>query len=57
MGLRQGSRRAPFRVTPANWPTPPATSWTASRLIYEESRKVVEEAGELWEHGRKLVGV
>jgi len=27
------------------------------KLIYEESRKVVEEAGERWEHGRKLVGV
>ena len=27
------------------------------KIIYEESRKVVEEAGELWEHGRKLVGV
>ncbi len=27
------------------------------KTIYEESRKVVEDAGELWEHGRKLVGV
>jgi gas vesicle protein len=26
------------------------------KVIYDESRKVVEEAGELWEHGRKLVG-
>lgn len=25
------------------------------RTIYEEGCKVVEEAGELWEHGRKLV--
>jgi hypothetical protein len=25
------------------------------RLIYEESRKVVDEMGHLWEHGRKLV--
>jgi hypothetical protein len=25
------------------------------RTIYDESRKVVEEAGELWTHGRKLV--
>jgi hypothetical protein len=27
------------------------------RTIYEESCKVIEDAGELWEHGRKLVGV
>jgi LPXTG-motif cell wall-anchored protein len=27
------------------------------KVIYDESRKVVEEAGELWSHGRKLVGV
>ncbi|HLI86017.1 MAG TPA: YtxH domain-containing protein [Bryobacteraceae bacterium] len=27
------------------------------RHIYEESRKVIEDASELWEHGRKLVGV
>jgi len=26
------------------------------RTIYEESRKVVEDAGDLWERGRKLVG-
>jgi hypothetical protein len=25
------------------------------RTIYDESRKVVEEASDLWEHGRKLV--
>ncbi len=25
------------------------------RIIYEESRKVMEEASELWAHGRKLV--
>jgi hypothetical protein len=27
------------------------------KTIYEEGRKVVEDAGELWEHSRKLVGV
>ena len=27
------------------------------RVIYEEGRKVVEDAGHLWEQGRKLVGV
>ena len=27
------------------------------KTIYEESRRVVEDANELWEHGRKLVGV
>jgi gas vesicle protein len=27
------------------------------RTIYEEGKKVVEDAGELWSHGRKLVGV
>ena len=27
------------------------------RTIYEEGRKVVEDASELWSHGRKLVGV
>jgi hypothetical protein len=27
------------------------------RTIYEESRKVVEDASDLWSHGRKLVGV
>jgi len=27
------------------------------RTIYEESCKVIDEAGELWQHGRKLVGV
>ena len=26
------------------------------RNIYEESCKVVDEAGDLWAHGRKLVG-
>jgi hypothetical protein len=26
------------------------------KAIYEESRKVVEDAGELWSHGRRLVG-
>ncbi len=26
------------------------------RTIYEESRRIVEDAGELWAHGRKLVG-
>ena len=26
------------------------------RRIYDESRKVVEDAGDLWTHGRKLVG-
>jgi len=26
------------------------------KTIYEESCKVVEDAGELWSHGRKLVG-
>ena len=26
------------------------------KTIYDESRKVVEEAGELWTHGRRLVG-
>jgi len=26
------------------------------RNIYDEGCKVVEEAGELWSHGRKLVG-
>jgi len=26
------------------------------RNIYEESRKVVEDASALWSHGRKLVG-
>src|SRR5438477_9866151 len=25
------------------------------RIIYDESRKVVEDASELWAHGRKLV--
>jgi hypothetical protein len=25
------------------------------RVIYEEGRKVVDDAGELWNHGRKLV--
>jgi hypothetical protein len=25
--------------------------------IYEQGRRVVEDAGELWEHSRKLVGV
>src|SRR5512147_3139071 len=25
------------------------------KVIYDESRKVVEEAGELWSHGRRLV--
>ena len=25
------------------------------RLIYDESRKVVEDASELWSHGRRLV--
>ncbi|HUK15161.1 MAG TPA: YtxH domain-containing protein [Bryobacteraceae bacterium] len=28
-----------------------------ARTIYEEGRKVVEDAGHLWSHGRKLVGV
>jgi hypothetical protein len=27
------------------------------RNIYEEGRKVVEDAGDLWAHGRKMVGV
>jgi hypothetical protein len=27
------------------------------RLIYDEGCKVVEEAGHLWQQGRKLVGV
>ena len=27
------------------------------RSIYEESLKVVEDAGELWHHGRKMVGI
>ena len=26
------------------------------RLIYEEGRKVVDDANEIWHHGRKLVG-
>jgi len=26
------------------------------RTIYDEGRKVVDDAGELWIHGRKLVG-
>lgn len=26
------------------------------RVIYEEGRKVVDDATELWSHGRKLVG-
>jgi hypothetical protein len=26
------------------------------KTIYEESRRLVEDAGELWTHGRKLVG-
>ena len=26
------------------------------KTIYEEGLKVVEDAGELWSHGRKLVG-
>lgn len=26
------------------------------KRIYEEGRKVVEDAGELWAHGRKLTG-
>ncbi len=26
------------------------------KTIYEEGCKVVEEAGELWSHGRKMVG-
>ena len=26
------------------------------RTIYEEGRKVMEDAGELWSHGRKMVG-
>ena len=26
------------------------------RVIYEEGRKVVDDAGEIWSHGRKLVG-
>jgi len=26
------------------------------RTIYEEGRKVMDDAGELWAHGRKLVG-
>jgi hypothetical protein len=26
------------------------------RIIYEESRKVMEETAELWSHGRKLFG-
>jgi len=25
-------------------------------IIYDESRKVAEEAAELWKHGRRLVG-
>ena len=27
------------------------------RTIYEEGRKVMEDAGELWSHGRRMVGV
>ena len=27
------------------------------KTIYEESRAVVEQAGDLWQHSRKLVGV
>jgi LPXTG-motif cell wall-anchored protein len=27
------------------------------KIIFNESQKVVEDASELWEHGRKLVGV
>jgi hypothetical protein len=27
------------------------------KVIYEEGRKVVEDAGDLWEQSRKLVGV
>lgn len=26
------------------------------RVIYEEGRKVVDDANEIWSHGRKLVG-
>jgi hypothetical protein len=26
------------------------------RVIYEEGKKVVDDAGEIWSHGRKLVG-
>jgi len=26
------------------------------KTIYDESRRVVEDAGELWTHGRRLVG-
>jgi hypothetical protein len=26
------------------------------KTIYEESRRVVEDAGQLWAHGRKLIG-
>ncbi|HKE26755.1 MAG TPA: hypothetical protein VKB88_30590 [Bryobacteraceae bacterium] len=29
---------------------------TRVRTIYDEGRKVLEDAGELWSHGRKLVG-
>jgi hypothetical protein len=46
---RFGERSADFADT---------TREIADRIktIYEEGRKVVEEAGELWGHGKRIVG-
>lgn len=53
------AREAAGRVASHTGDISEATKDILERIhtIYEESRKVVEDAGELWAHGRKLVGV
>jgi hypothetical protein len=51
------ARKVATRITDRSGDLADATSNIIERVktIYDEGCKVVEEAGELWSHGRKLV--
>ena len=51
------ARKVAGRITDHSGDLAAATSTIIDRVrtIYDEGLKVVEEAGELWSHGRKLV--
>lgn len=53
------ARHMTRRVTSRSGDLADATRDIVDRVktIYEQGRRVVEDAGELWEHSRKLVGV
>jgi hypothetical protein len=53
------AREVTRRVASRSGDLADATREIAERVktIYEEGKRVVEEAGDLWHHSRKLVGV